>query len=300
MKLATIRREEGARVALVDAERGRVWPVDPPAWAPKSFGPSSFGMTDVIRGWRDLRDGLRPEGDGIPLSQVDLLAPIPRPQRNLMCVGKNYHDHAHEFTRSGFDSSASSAKDAIPEHPIIFTKLPETVIGPGAAIRYPHGVSDQIDYEVELVVVIGRAGRDIPKAQAMDHVFGYTIANDVTARDIQARHKQWFLGKSLDSFCPLGPWIVTADEVDLSDMSVRSWVNGELRQNSNTRDLIFDVPTLIETMSRGITLQPGDLILTGTPAGVGLGFTPPKFLKPGDRVKLEIGGIGVLENTLEG
>lgn len=295
MKLATIRREDGARVALVDAEKGRVWPIEPPAWAAKPFG-----MADVIRGWRDLRDSLRADGEGIPLSQVELLAPIPRPQRNLMCVGKNYFDHAHEFTRSGFDSSASSAKDAIPEHPIIFTKLPETVIGPGAAIRYPHGVSDQIDYEVELVVVIGRAGRDIPKAQAMDHVFGYTIANDVTARDIQARHKQWFLGKSLDSFCPLGPWIVTADEVDLSDTSVRSWVNGELRQNSNTRDLIFDVPTLIETMSRGITLLPGDLILTGTPAGVGLGFTPPKFLKPGDRVKMEIGGIGVLENTLEG
>jgi 2-keto-4-pentenoate hydratase/2-oxohepta-3-ene-1,7-dioic acid hydratase (catechol pathway) len=295
MKLATIRREEGAQVALVDAERGRVWPIEPPAWAP-----TPFEMVDVIRGWRDLRDGLRPQGDGIPLSQVKLLAPIPRPQRNLMCVGKNYYDHAHEFTRSGFDSSASSAKDAIPEHPIIFTKVPETVIGPGAAIRYPHGVSDQIDYEVELVVVIGRAGRDIPKAQAMDHVFGYTIANDVTARDIQARHKQWFLGKSLDTFCPLGPWIVTADEVDLSDTPVRTWVNGELRQDSNTRDLIFDVPTLIETMSRGITLQPGDLILTGTPAGVGLGFTPPKFLKPGDRVKLEIGGIGVLENTLEG
>lgn len=300
MKLATIRREDGARVALVDADKGRVWPIEPPAWAPKPFGPSSFGMADVIRGWRDLRDSLRADGEGIPLSQVELLAPIPHPQRNLMCVGKNYFDHAHEFTRSGFDSSASSAKDAIPEHPIIFTKVPETVIGPGAAIHYPHGVSDQIDYEVELVVVIGRAGRDIPKAQAMDHVFGYTIANDVTARDIQARHKQWFLGKSLDTFCPLGPWIVTTDEVDLSDTSVRTWVNGELRQDSNTRDLIFDVPTLIETMSRGITLQPGDLILTGTPAGVGLGFTPPKFLKPGDRVKLEIGGIGVLENTLEG
>ncbi len=295
MKLATIRREDGARVALVDTDKGRVWPIDPPAWAPKPLG-----MADVIRGWRDLRDSLRTDGEGIPLSQVELLAPIPHPQRNLMCVGKNYFDHAHEFTRSGFDSSASSAKDAIPEHPIIFTKVPETVIGPGAAIRYPHGVSDQIDYEVELVVVIGRAGRDIPKAQAMDHVFGYTIANDVTARDIQARHKQWFLGKSLDTFCPLGPWIVTADEVDLSDTSVRTWVNGELRQDSNTRDLIFDVPTLIETMSRGITLQPGDLILTGTPAGVGLGFTPPKFLKPGDRVKLEIGGIGILENTLEG
>ena len=295
MKLATIQGEGGARVALVDAEAGRVWPIAPPAWAPQPWG-----MLDVIRGFRDLRDALRPEGPGIPLSEVTLLAPIPRPARNPMCVGKNYYDHAHEFTRSGFDSSAKGAADAVPEHPIIFTKVPETVIGHGAPIPYPHGVSDQIDYEVELVVVIGRGGTNIPKAQAMEHVFGYTIANDVTARDIQARHKQWFLGKSLDGFCPLGPWIVTADEVDLSDMSVRSWVNGELRQDSNTRDLIFDVPTLIETMSRGITLHAGDLILTGTPAGVGLGFTPPKFLRPGDRVKMEIGGIGVLENTLEG
>jgi len=295
MKLATVQGEGGAQVALVDDVEGRVWPVDPPAWAPKPFG-----MADVIRGWRDLQGALARTGPGIPLSQVQLLAPIPKPRRNLMCVGKNYHDHAHEFTRSGFDSSARGAADAIPEHPIVFTKLPETVVGPGAPIRYPHGVSDQIDYEVELVVVIGRAGRDIPKAAAMDHVFGYTIANDVTARDIQAKHKQWFLGKSIDSFCPLGPWIVTADEVDLADTPVRCWVNGELRQNSNTRDLIFDVPTLIETISRGITLQPGDLILTGTPAGVGLGFTPPKFLKPGDRVKLEIGGIGILENPVEG
>ncbi|HYH17026.1 MAG TPA: fumarylacetoacetate hydrolase family protein [Azospirillum sp.] len=295
MKLATVQGEGGAQVALVDDSEGRVWLVEPPAWAP-----TPFGMADVIRGWRDLRDALVRKGPGLPLSEVELLAPIPQPRRNLMCVGKNYHDHAHEFTRSGFDSSARGAADAIPEHPIVFTKLPETVVGPGAAIRYPHGVSDQIDYEVELVVVIGRAGRDIPKDAAMDHVFGYTIANDVTARDIQAKHKQWFLGKSIDTFCPLGPWIATADEIDLADTPVRCWVNGELRQNSNTRDLIFDVPTLIETVSRGITLQPGDLILTGTPAGVGLGFTPPKFLKPGDRVKLEIGGIGVLENPVEG
>jgi len=295
MKLATIRREGSAQVALVDSDAGRAWPVAPPAWAP-----ASFGMLDVIRGFRDLRDALRPEGAGIPLSEVELLAPIPQPRRNLMCVGKNYHEHAHEFTRSGFDSSAKSAQDAIPEHPIIFTKAPETVIPTGAAIRLPRSLSEQIDYEAELAVVIGRAGRDIPVAQAMDHVFGYTVANDVTARDIQARHKQWFLGKSIDTFCPLGPWIATADEVDLSDTAVRCWVNGELRQNANTRDLIFDVPTLIATISRSMALQPGDVILTGTPAGVGIGFNPPKFLNPGDRVKIEIAGIGILDNPVEG
>ncbi|HEY0837494.1 MAG TPA: fumarylacetoacetate hydrolase family protein [Azospirillum sp.] len=294
MKLATVRREGGAQVALVDEVEGRVWPVAPPAWAP-----IPFGMLDVIRGWRDLQGALVRQGAGVPLSEVELLAPIPVPRRNVMCVGKNYHEHAHEFTRSGFDSSAKGAADAIPEHPIIFTKAPETVIPTGAAIRLPQSLSDQIDYEAELAVVIGRGGRDIPAESALGHVFGYTIANDVTARDIQSRHKQWFLGKSIDTFCPLGPWIATADAVDLADTPVRCWVNGELRQNANTRDLIFDVPTLIATISRSMALLPGDVILTGTPAGVGIGFTPPRFLRPGDRVKIEIGGIGVIENQCE-
>jgi 2-keto-4-pentenoate hydratase/2-oxohepta-3-ene-1,7-dioic acid hydratase in catechol pathway len=160
-------------------------------------------------------------------------------------------------------------------------------------------VSTKFDYEAELAVVIGRGGRGITRAQALDHVWGYTIVNDVTARDWQARHKQWFLGKSFDTFCPMGPWIVTADELHVGDLAVRCWVNGELRQNANTRDLIFDVPTLIETISAGITLFPGDIIATGTPAGVGVGFKPPKFLKPGDRVRIEIAGIGTLTNSVE-
>jgi 2-keto-4-pentenoate hydratase/2-oxohepta-3-ene-1,7-dioic acid hydratase in catechol pathway len=147
-------------------------------------------------------------------------------------------------------------------------------------------------------VVIGRGGRGISKADAYDHVFGYTIVNDVTARDLQGRHKQWFLGKSLDTFCPMGPSLVTADEVDPENLSVKCWVNGELRQNANTKDLIFDIPTLIETISAGITLYPGDVIATGTPAGVGIGFKPPKYLKPGDRVAIEIGNLGRLENAL--
>ena len=295
MKLATVQWEGSARVALVDGDAGRAWPVAPPAWAP-----APFGMLDLIRGWRDLRDAVKRHGDGIPLSQVEVLAPIPRPARNVFCVGKNYHDHAQEFTRSGFDGSAKGAADAVPDHPIFFTKVPETVVPTGAAIRIPHSLSDQIDYEVELAVIIGRPGRDIPPEAALDHVFGYTVANDVTARDIQARHKQWFLGKSIETFCPLGPWIATADEVDLSDTPVRCWVNGELRQDANTRDLIFDVPTLVSVLSKSMTLLPGDVILTGTPAGVGIGFTPPKFLRPRDRVKMEIGGIGIIENPVEG
>jgi 2-keto-4-pentenoate hydratase/2-oxohepta-3-ene-1,7-dioic acid hydratase in catechol pathway len=215
-----------------------------------------------------------------------------------MCVGKNYFEHAHEFGTSGFDSSVAPNGDTIPTDPIIFTKVPESVIADGETIRYPEGISDALDYEGELAVVIGRGGRGIRKADALTHVFGYTIVNDVTARDWQGRHKQWFLGKSFDTFCPMGPWIVTADEVDVSDLRLRTWVNDELRQDASTRDLIFDVPTLIETISAGITLYPGDVIATGTPVGVGLGFKPPKYLHRGDTVRIEIAGIGTLTNTV--
>ena len=159
----------------------------------------------------------------------------------------------------------------------------------------PQQVSNAIDYEVELTVIIGKGGKGISQANAMQHVWGYTAINDVTARDWQQRHKQWFLGKSFDTFCPMGPWVVTADELDVNDISVKCWVNQELRQSSNSKDLIFNIPKLIETISAGITLYPGDIIATGTPAGVGLGFKPPKYLVAGDIVKLEIGGVGVLE-----
>lgn len=235
----------------------------------------------------------------VPLREVRFAAPIPRPRRNIMCVGKNYHEHAHEFTRSGFDTSAGKAADAIPAHPIIFTKMPETVIATGEPVRYPAGSSSQLDYEAELGVIIGRGGRNIAKADALAHVFGYTIINDVTARDLQARHKQWFLGKSMDTFCPMGPWIATHDELDGAQVDVRCWINGELRQNANSRDLIFDIPTLIATISSGLTLQPGDIIATGTPAGVGIGFTPPRFLERGDLMEIEISGLGKLSNRIE-
>lgn len=238
-----------------------------------------------------------PASETLPLSEVDLAAPVPRPHRNIFCVGKNYHEHAHEFAASGFDSSA--AKGAVPEAPIVFSKLPETVVPSGAPIKIDASVSSAVDYEAELAVIIGKAGRNIAPADALDHVWGYSIVNDVTARDLQGRHSQWLIGKSQDSFCPMGPWAVTADEIDLSDTSVRCWVNDELRQDSNTNLLIFDVPTIIAAISNGITLQPGDVIATGTPAGVGIGFDPPRYLIPGDRVRIEIGGIGVLENPVE-
>ncbi|MAZ04394.1 MAG: hydrolase [Sneathiella sp.] len=233
----------------------------------------------------------------VALSEVELLAPVPRPSRNIFCVGKNYHEHAKEFSASGFDSSA--AKGTVPEAPIVFSKLPETVVTNGAPIRLDKSVSTAIDYEAELAVIIGKPGRNISKDDALSHVWGYTIVNDVTARDLQGHHSQWLIGKSQDSFCPMGPWAVTADEVDLSDIPVKCWINGELRQDSNTGLLIFDVPTIIAAISNGITLQAGDVIATGTPAGVGIGFKPPKYLQPGDSVRIEIGGIGTLENPVE-
>jgi len=238
-------------------------------------------------------------GASLPISAVRLDAPLPRPRRCIFCVGKNYYAHAREFAQSGFDSSAAKADDDIPSHPIIFSKLPESVIAPGAAIRIPTGVSEAIDYEAELAVVIGRGGRGISSAHALEHVWGYTIVNDVTARDWQQRHKQWLMGKSFDTFCPMGPWLVSADELNGADTRVRCWVNDELRQDARTSDLIFDIPTLIETISAGITLYPGDVIATGTPAGVGIGCKPPNYLKAGDRVRIEIDGIGVLENPVE-
>jgi len=229
----------------------------------------------------------------IPVVARDLIAPLPRPWRNLWCVGRNYHAHASELRESVFKDNVAP----VDSWPIVFTKVPETVNGPYAPVRLPGAaISAQIDYEAELAVVIGRGGRNITRAQAMTHVFGYTIVNDVTARDVQMRHAQWDLGKSFDGFCPMGPWIVTVDELDGTDTRVRCWVNGDLRQDARTSQLIFDIPTLIETCSRGITLHPGDVIATGTAAGVGMGMKPPRWLVHGDTVRIEIDGIGQIEN----
>jgi len=291
MRLATVEQGGRTKVVLVEPENDSYYPLE------AALGEPVPDMLSVILRIDELRTSIE-RTRGTPIAGARLLAPIPRPPRNVICVGKNYHEHAQEFTRSGFDSSAKTPADAIPKAPIIFTKAPECVIGDGADIRYPCGASNCLDYEAELAVVIGRPGRSISKSAAYDHIFGYTIVNDVTARDLQERHKQWFLGKSLDTFCPMGPWLVTADEVDPEDLSVKCWVNGELRQNANTRDLIFDIPTLIETISAGMTLLPGDVIATGTPAGVGIGFKPPRFLRPGDQVTIEIEGLGRLSNSI--
>jgi len=251
---------------------------------------------DATRGLQALVEqlsigGAMPAVSGrVALAAARLVAPLPAPRRNLWCVGRNYHAHARELSESVF-------KDNKPEGwPIVFTKVPETVVGPGVDVVLPNAVTTQVDYEAELTLVIGRGGRNITRADAMQHVFGYTIVNDVTARDVQMRHAQWDLGKSFDGFCPMGPWVVTPDELDGRDTRVRCWVNDELRQDARTTDLIFDIPTLVETCSRGITLLPGDIIATGTAAGVGMGMNPPRWLRHGDVVRIEIDGLGVLEN----
>ncbi len=232
-------------------------------------------------------------GPAVPLAEVRLEAPLPLPRRNLFCVGRNYHAHAKELSGSVFKNNNADPA----AWPIVFTKVPECVVGPADTVRLPGAaISAQIDYEAELAIVIGKGGRNITRENAMDHVFGYTVVNDVTARDVQMRHQQWDMGKSFDTFCPMGPWIVTADELDGRDTRVQCWVNGELRQDGHTRDLIFDIPTLIETCSRGITLYPGDVIASGTPSGVGMGLSPPQYLKDGDVVRISIERLGEIEN----
>ncbi|MCX7779738.1 MAG: fumarylacetoacetate hydrolase family protein [Negativicutes bacterium] len=227
------------------------------------------------------------------LATVKVLAPIPRPAKNIFCIGKNYREHALEFEKT------KDAAVAIPQFPVIFSKAATAVIGPDDVVNSHPGVTEQIDYEAELAVVIGKKGINIPKEEAMDYVFGYMILNDVTARDLQKKHGQWFHGKSLDTFAPTGPYLVHKSSVAQPDnLNVVLRINGEVRQNANTRDLIFDIPTIIATISEGTTIEPGDIIATGTPAGVAMGFNPPKFLKPGDVMEIEITGLGKLANKI--
>lgn len=290
MRLAAYRYQDQAGVGRISADGRQVEPFQ------LSAADAALGALPLVEALVAGR-ALPATGTPIPLEQVKLGAPIPKPRRNIFCVGKNYHAHAREFAGSGFDSSAKSGGD-IPSDPIIFSKVPECVTGPTDAILFPAEVSTAIDYEAELAVIIGRGGKGITAADAMSHVWGYTVVNDVTARDWQGRHSQWLLGKSFDTFCPMGPWLVSADEVDGQNTQVKCWVNGEERQNASTKDLIFGIPKLIETLSAGITLYPGDIIATGTPVGVGIGYKPPKYLKPGDVVRIEIDGIGVIENPV--
>jgi 2-keto-4-pentenoate hydratase/2-oxohepta-3-ene-1,7-dioic acid hydratase in catechol pathway/pimeloyl-ACP methyl ester carboxylesterase len=300
MRFVTYRVQGGTAVGQVSADGSTVHQV-----RLKSSGSPVRDLLGLVEDWPSYADQLLADETGVPLAETELLPPL-HTGRNIMCVGKNYRDHAAEFSGSGYDASdspgangaASSAASAEPTHPALFTKAASSVVGCGAAIDPHTSVTAALDYEAELAVVIGTGGREISRADAWQHVWGYTLINDVTARDLQRDHKQWFLGKSLDTFCPMGPWAATADEIDATDLRLTCHVNGELRQDANTADLIFDIPALIETISAGMTLRPGDIIATGTPAGVGLGFTPPRFLAPGDTVTISAPGLGSLTNRV--
>jgi 2-keto-4-pentenoate hydratase/2-oxohepta-3-ene-1,7-dioic acid hydratase in catechol pathway len=298
MRLVTFQQGIGApRIGALDPDAGQI--VD--------FSVADPNLPADLNGLIELgREGLRlaqaaidGAGDAARLeaAAVRLLAPIPAPRRNVLAVGRNYHEHAQEFHDSGFDATAGA--DAVPEFPIVFTKPNTSVVGPGDPILTSLDPTNSVDYEGELGVVIGPGGRGISEADALDHVYGYTVINDVTARTLQHRHKQWFIGKGLDSFCPMGPVLLTADEAgDVRDFHLTTRVNNEPRQDAKVAALIFDVPTLIASISHGMTLIPGDIIATGTPVGVGIGFEPPVFLKPGDVVSITIDPIGTLENPV--
>lgn len=251
---------------------------------------------DLIAQWdRTKVEHAVAQGARFRLDSVRLLAPLV-PRKNVLAVGRNYRDHAKEFSDSGFDASE---KQVIPDHPVIFTKAPTSVIGPDEPIVLANDPTGTTDYEGEMAVVIGRAARNVSPENALDHVFGWTIVNDVTARDLQKRHVQWFVGKSPDTFCPMGPAITTIDELpDIGTSWMRTTVNGELRQEAPISALIFGVETLITTLSEVLTLEPGDVIATGTGLGVGIGFDPPRYLVTGDVVEVSIDGIGTLRNPV--
>lgn len=236
-----------------------------------------------------------PAGAKVPLASTKLLAPLPRPARNIFCVGRNYMDHVAEG-----DRTRGITNSELPKFPQFFTKAPECVIAPGDTIpdHGATGVTQWLDYEAELTLIIGKPGANIAKEDALSHVFGWTIANDVTGRDLQRRYGQWFKGKSLDGSCPMGPWIIPAEDLDASDIAIQLWINGEQRQSSRTSKMIFDVKDIIHHLSKGFTLLPGDVIMTGTPEGVGYAMTPPQVLKTGDVVRIAVEGIGELTNPV--
>ena len=296
MHLITFLENNQTRIGVLDREQQqvvdlRVAAPDLPDTMLDFIAQGEAALAQARRAWHS--------GQGrLALDRVQLLSPIPRPRRNIVCIGKNYRAHVQELQAAG-SSLATADKHALPERPIFFTKATTCVIGPNAPIPASLDPTASADYEGELAVIIGRGGRGITTAQAMQHVFGYTILNDVTSRRLQREHQQWFLGKSLDGFCPLGPAILTADAVaEVRQLRVQTRVDGEPRQDDVVASLIFDIPCMIETLARTMTLEPGDILATGTPAGVGMGFTPPRFLQPGNTVSITIEPIGTLTNPV--
>lgn len=286
------------RIAAVHSPQGKIFgTIQDDGFRPFSVGGAAL---------RDLRHVIKLLGEGtatpqygapVALARAKLAAPVGPLAKNVICVGKNYRDHAEEFARSGVDQSGD--KQEAPADPVVFTKAVTSLADPWQKISASSDPTNSVDYEGELGVVIGRRCRQVKRADAMDNVFGYTIVNDVTARTVQRRHRQWFLGKSLDGFCPVGPWLVTRDEFGVPDaQELITYVNDERRQFARLRDMIFDVGAIIEAVSACVTLDAGDLIATGTPAGVGIGFDPPRYLTPGDVVRIAISGIGELTNPI--
>lgn len=232
--------------------------------------------------------------ESIDMKNIKLLAPIPYPRRNIFCLGKNYFEHMKELNKTDIDLNKEEVK-----HPIYFSKIANPAIGNKEDIIYDHRVTSMVDYEVELAVIIGKDCSNLKPNEVKDYIFGYTIVNDITARDLQTNHRQWFRGKSLDTFCPMGPYIAYKDEVKYPvELNISCKVNGEIRQNSNTEKMMFDIDYIVSDLSKGITLKSGDIIITGTPEGVGLGFKPPKLLNHGDIVECEIEGLGKLINNV--
>lgn len=294
MRLVTFEDDRGVAVGVVADDGGVVALGDIVPGAPAN-------MIDVIRQWHDIAPRVgRADRRGVaatPPERLRLIAPIPRPARNVFCVGWNYADHFAE----GKDFRGASAPQEVPPHPALFSKSAAAVVGPGAPVLHPGPHSNEMDWEAELGVIVGTRGRDIAEERALDHVFGYTVGNDVSVRDVQrTRHGgQWFKGKSFDTHCPLGPWIVTADEIpDPQALGITSRVNGVTKQSSNTKYMVFTVARILAELSQGMTLEPGDVILTGTPSGVGFARTPPEYLRPGDVMEMEVEGIGILRNPV--
>ena len=291
MKVATY-FDGGPKVGILSADETAVYPL-------REFGCDCADMVDFIEMFdetmRAAIAGALAEGEpGIPLSEVTLLAPIPQPRHDILCVGQNYLAHALESAKFKGEEYKK------PEHPLIFTKRVRGAVAPEGAIPAHADFTSQVDYEAELAVIIGRKCDHVEPERVFDHLFGYTVVNDVSARDLQSRYGQFAVGKSLDGFTAMGPWIALESGFERPPrLRVATRVNGEPRQDGNTSDFIFDIPRLVSELSRGITLDPGDIIITGTPAGVGLGFNPPRFLKPGDVVECEIEGIGMLRNRVE-
>ena len=301
MRLLTFRPKRGgkARLGMLLAD-GNVLDIGEAARRARQRLPFEPGdMLSLVASGRTglaaLRKLERARGvKALALGSLRMLAPIPRPRKNVFCVGWNYLEHFEEGAR------ARPHVQDMPAHPAFFTKAPSTVNGPYDAIPLHAGVTEKLDWEVELGVVIGRGGRDIPEADAMKHVYGYCVINDVSAREVQRQHgQQWFKGKSLDGTCPMGPWIVTADEVsDPQALRVTCRLNGVVKQDSNTRHMYFRIPRIIAELTAGLTLEPGDVISTGTPAGVGHARTPPEFMHAGDILETEVEGIGTLRNRI--